>query len=150
MMATPPDAALHIGVAGRRRHVSVESLARNAQTVLRQDATRQRAATRAIVKGAPALLASTFPSPAIAAAARRHGIDARVTKDAGDYVCNQTLFLSLLMARAAGAMHLTGFIHIPRPRGRGREDGLRKRPTLMQIEMAVAEALLAMVRAISK
>ena len=153
MMRVPPDAALHVGVAGRRRHVSVESLARNAQTVLRQDAARRCALCRSIAKGAPALLASTFPAAQIAADGRRRGIDARLTTDAGDYVCNQTLFLSLLMAGSESSPRPTGFIHIPRPRARSRracEDAARKRPPLAQIEASVVEALLTMVRALDK
>jgi pyroglutamyl-peptidase len=64
---------------------------------------------RTVVARAPTSLASTIPCGLIAAALRRAGFDAAVSIDAGDYVCNQTLFLSLKRAYAP----VIGFIHVP-------------------------------------
>lgn len=60
-------------------------------------------------RGAAQSLKSSAPAVLIAARLRRGGFHAAVSIDAGDYVCNQTLFLSL--SRHPNA--LVGFIHVP-------------------------------------
>ncbi len=58
----------------------------------------------------------------------------RLSMDAGDYVCNQTLFLTLASIRGP-----VGFIHVPRLRKGGRE-----RPGLGPMVEAAAAAALVM------
>ncbi|ACK50043.1 peptidase C15 pyroglutamyl peptidase I [Methylocella silvestris BL2] len=60
-------------------------------------------------RGAAQSLKSSAPAGLIAARLRRGGFHAAVSIDAGDYVCNQTLFLSLSCHPNA----LVGFIHVP-------------------------------------
>lgn len=109
MRAHRPDAVLHFGVAPRRQRISVESRARNRLSLLHPDAGGAMAPAREIVAGAPLLVKSTLPCGRIAAALRRRGFEAAVSIDAGDYVCNQTLFLSLSRRHAP----VVGFIHVP-------------------------------------
>ena len=139
-----PDALLHLGVAGGRRKISVEAYGRNCVTVLRTDASRARAEARALDLG-PARITATFPARRIEAAMRARGLPAHLSPSAGDYVCNQALYLSLRAARRACAQ--IGFIHIPRARARRPlSRGADPRPGARQIATAVVEALLVMAR----
>lgn len=104
-----PDAILHFGLAGRRKAFCVETRALNRIGALRPDAAGARAKSREIVAGAPFIERSSFPSRRIAAALAGAGIKTEISADAGDYICNQTLYLSL----AASPARLVGFIHAP-------------------------------------
>ncbi|MGO9674923.1 MAG: hypothetical protein ACLPSF_12280 [Methylocella sp.] len=131
-----PDAIVHFGVAPRRRKLCVETRALNRVSVLRPDASGAAAATRTIVRDAPTRLKSTLPCGVIAAALRKAGFDAALSIDAGDYVCNQTLFLSLSQSHASQNLApLVGFIHVP-----GRRGGLAP----ARLSLAAATAILAL------
>ena len=135
-----PDAVLHLGLAGRRKSLSVETRALNRLGALRPDAGRGYPEGPSILPGAPAILASRWPAERIRAAMDRHALT-RLSIDAGDYVCNQTLFLSL--SKLAGPV---GFIHVPRPRGRGRAREGAAHPSLARMVEAVAAAALVLAR----
>jgi pyroglutamyl-peptidase len=131
-----PDAILHFGVAPRRTKLCVETRALNRASVLHPDASGAVAAARAVVRHAPMSLKSTVPCGLIAAALRKGGFDAALSIDAGDYVCNQTLFLSLNQSRAPqGFAPLVGFIHVP-----GRRSGL----AAARLSLTAATAILAL------
>ena len=104
-----PAAILHVGLAGRRRAVHVELQARNRLSLLHPDAAGRHALATRIHPGAE-VLKSTLPAPQLLQILRVHRLPAVVSMDAGSYVCNQTLYLTL--ARGAGIK--AGFIHIPR------------------------------------
>ncbi len=108
---TSPDAVLLLGVASRRKALSIESLARNRVSMLRPDAAKQHAWSRAIAHGAPEFFHSPAPAARLAALARRAGVPAEISHDAGDYLCNESFYLSLLMDRRAA------FVHLPDWRG---------------------------------
>ena len=108
---TAPDAVLLLGVAGRRRKLSVETLARNRVTILRPDAAKRLASSRFIAHGAPDFFQSPCDAPRLVTLARKSGVAAAASRDAGDYLCNESLYLSLLMDRRAC------FIHLPDWRG---------------------------------
>ncbi|MGO8739168.1 pyroglutamyl-peptidase I family protein [Rhodoblastus sp.] len=103
---TSPDAVLLLGVAGRRRRLTIETLARNRVSTLRPDAARQHAFCRAIVHGGPDFFRAGGSAPRLAAVARRNGLPAALSRDAGDYLCNESFYLSLLMDRRACFLHL--------------------------------------------
>jgi pyroglutamyl-peptidase len=104
-----PDAILHFGLAGRRTAISVETRALNRLSILRVDAAGACAVQPAIVKGGLQVAWSRFPAARIAAALRHAGCAAHLSIDAGDYICNQVLYLSLTQS----AVPLVGFIHVP-------------------------------------
>jgi pyroglutamyl-peptidase len=106
-----PDAVLLLGVAARRSMLTVETRARNRVTMLRADAARRLAWSREIVHGAPEFFPSPVPAVRLCALARRHGVSAGLSHDAGAYICNEALYLSLLMDRRAA------FVHLPDWRG---------------------------------
>ena len=66
---------------------------------------------------------------------------AALSIDAGDYVCNQTLYLSLAYSSVPA-----GFLHIPRPRSRRRmlSSEMESRPSLDQMVAALAKAAIIM------
>jgi pyroglutamyl-peptidase len=103
---TSPDAVLLLGVASRRRRLAIETLARNRVSVLKPDAARQKAYCRAIVHGGPDSFRATCPAQRLAAVARRAGLPVSLSRDAGDYLCNESFYLSLLMDRRACFLHL--------------------------------------------
>lgn len=114
-----PDALVLLGVAARRRVLTIETLARNRASILKPDAAKQRAYSRFIVHGAPEVLPSPCSIPRLAALARKGGVPVRLSRDAGDYLCNESLYLSLLMDRRAC------FIHLPNWRGARLEQAAR-------------------------
>ncbi|MCI0466557.1 MAG: hypothetical protein L0Y57_06070, partial [Beijerinckiaceae bacterium] len=110
--ALNPGAILHFGLAARRKWFSIETRALNRQSLLHCDAFGARADRKEIMPGAPYALRSTFPGREIAAALCRAGLPSRLSANAGDYICNETLYLSLARSRAS----VIGFIHVPRLR----------------------------------
>ncbi len=131
--AVGPDVVLHLGLAARRPTLSVELRALNRLGILRPDAGRALAASRAVKPGASFQRLATWPAGRIRVAMDRSAAT-RLSMDAGDYVCNQTLFLTL--ERFKGPV---GFIHVPRPRKGG-----RRRPGLGAMVEATAAAALVM------
>ena len=137
------DCVLHLGLASRRQEISVETRAINRAGPLHPDASGRRAA-QVISPGAPLWLKAPYPASRIAAAMRTTGIPARPSIDAGDYVCNTTLYLTLAQSRAP----LAGFLHVPKtrvpcvPTSRLR----RRRPTLENLTRAVVATVLVMAR----
>ncbi len=80
-----------------------------------------------------------LPVAAMARAIGRAGAPARLSIDAGDYVCNQTLYTSLGLGANAG------FIHVPRSRALRRPlraDRLDPRPTIDAMTAGVLAAIV--------
>ena len=134
---TRPDVVLHLGLAARRKAMSVELRARNRLGTLRPDAARVFAPSSVVSMGAPGRLSARWPAQRVRAAMNRSAVT-RLSIDAGDYVCNQTLFLTL--STIGGQV---GFIHAPRPR----KGGGWRRPGLGRMVDAAASALLVMAGA---
>jgi len=109
---TAPDAVLLLGVAARRKYLSIERVARNRVTLLRADAAKQVPWSREIVHGAPERFETPAPAERLAATARAKGVPAQISVDAGAYLCNEAFYLALLMDRRAV------FVHLPDWRGR--------------------------------
>ena len=140
---TAPDAVLHIGLAGRRTKLGVEMQARNHITTLYPDAARARSASRLVALHAPDFRRARLPVAQLVQALNAAGAGAERSRDAGAYVCNQTLYLTL-----GEDIPLVGFIHIPRPRGR-RPLSRATRPRLSVGDMraGLEQALIVIARA---
>jgi pyroglutamyl-peptidase len=131
-----PDAIIHTGVAGRRAVLSIETRAINRIGTLRTDAARQVSLCSVVDPTGAARLQARWPAARLVAAMRKAGARTAISMDAGDYVCNQTLYLSLLRTRVP-----VGFLHIPRPRAR-RKRGFNtgtSRPRLDHMIAALAQ-----------
>ena len=136
------DAILHLGLAGRRGMFTVETRALNRAGPLHPDAARRRPQP-ILANGAPQVLRATYPAIRVRAALAHAGHEARLSIDAGDYVCNATLYRSL----AARLAPRVGFIHVPRaranrPLARGRDT----RPTLQAMTDAALAAVLVLAQ----
>ena len=137
---TQPDAVVHLGLASRRKQVSVETRAVNRITTLHPDAAKRRAAARAVRAGGLPALRSPLATPSLVTLMRRTGVPTQLSIDAGDYVCNQTLYTSLASGGAPAV-----FIHVPRLTGVRLEpdDDTAAAITLPALTGAVEAALVA-------
>jgi pyroglutamyl-peptidase len=145
LLAQKPDIVLMFGVAGRRRQLCIETRARNAASLLFPDASGHRPLRGVIRLGGPATLTGNAPFARLAGAARTQ---ARLSRDAGRYLCNYIYWRALEQVR--GTRPLVQFVHIPplstKPRPRRRS---KKPPTLGQF-LKPAEALLIALIAASR
>ena len=107
-----PHILLMFGLAGRTDYLRIESRARNAITTSFPDADRSVASKGAIVPGAAA---QTFgPHTAkLLRAARRTGIDARASRDAGSYLCNYLSWRAIEAVNETGGPRFAQFVHVP-------------------------------------
>ncbi len=141
--ACRPDMILHLGVAARRKAISIETRAVNRAGPLRPDAMR-RSPGQILEPGAAARLRARIPAARMLAAIRAGGQAAALSIDAGDYVCNATLYRSLLWRLAP---HV-GFIHVPSARASAQPTrrGGRGKPTIDALSRAIFSALLVVAR----
>ena len=150
LFASAPDLVLIFGLAGRRRHVSIETRARNAVSVLFPDASRYRPSNNIIQSGGPDAMFGHAPFRALVGAARASRVPVKLSRDAGRYLCNYVYWRAL--ERAPGGRPLVQFVHIPAvPKGpsRKRVQTRRRPPSLGQL-VATAEMLLVELVAASK
>jgi len=140
-----PDIVLMFGVAGRRRQLCIETRARNAVSLLFPDAGGRRPQHGTIVLRGPAALKGNAPFARLAVAAEKQ---ARLSRDAGRYLCNYIYWRALEQVR--GTRPLVQFVHIPpvsaKPRPLRRS---KKLPTLAQL-LKTAEAILIALIAASR
>jgi len=139
LLARRPDVLLIFGLAGRRRHVCVETRARNARSILFPDASGWRPERAVIAPGQPALTGGA-PFPRLLAALRQTALPARLSRDAGAYLCNYVYWRALQGVR--GSRPLVQFVHIPWVRATTRRaSSVRSAPALSRL-VAAGENLL--------
>lgn len=129
-----PDIIVHLGLAGRRKTISVETRAINRMNIIHPDASGKLAGRLHIETGGACVRRARWPAAQIATAIKNIGFPARISIDAGDYLCNQALYVSLGLHKG-----LCGFIHVP-PLRKNAEPG-RTKATLGKLENAVVTAL---------
>jgi pyroglutamyl-peptidase len=149
LFAAKPDIVLIFGLAGRRRQLCIETRARNAVSLLFPDASGHRPQSGVIARGAPPSRQGNAPFARLIGAARTTGVPARLSRDAGRYLCNYAYWRALEWTR--GSRPLVQFVHIPpiRPASRRRQHLRRHSPTLASLT-SVAEALLLVLIAASR
>jgi pyroglutamyl-peptidase len=113
LFAQKPDIVLMFGLAGSRRHVSIETRARNAVSLLYPDAGGNRPQRGIIISGGRALQGNA-PFVVLLGALRNSAIPAFLSRDAGRYLCNYSYWRAL--DRAGHGHQLVQFVHIPRVR----------------------------------
>lgn len=111
LAADPVDAVLVVGVAVEADSFRVETLARNIAAQLPDD-TGEIWRTDVVMTDYPQTLPVTAPSAQMLAALQAEGLPAGLSEDAGDYLCNFTLY-RLLAAQAAPSV---AFLHVPQVR----------------------------------
>jgi pyroglutamyl-peptidase len=139
LFAEEPDIVLMFGLAGRRRHLCIETQARNAVSVLHPDAGGHRPTRIVIAAGGPATLRGNARFTDSLGAVRARGFPARLSRDAGRYLCNYAYWQAL--ERARSGRPLVQFVHIPPVRS--------GRPQFGRL-VATAEALLIALMAASR
>jgi len=145
LFARKPDIVLLFGLAGNRRHVCIETRARNAVSLLFPDASGHRAERGIIMPGGQRALRGNAPFADLLGALRGGAIPSRLSRDAGRYLCNYSYWRGL--ERADGGSPLVQFIHIPwvrfSPRRRHQSRSVAFRPLVIAAE----RLLLALIAA---
>jgi pyroglutamyl-peptidase len=140
-----PDAILMFGLASRTPWLRIETFGRNRASLFHADAARRKAG-QVLVRGKPDVLPLRAPVQRLLQAAHSTGADARLSRDAGGYVCNAAIFHALAAAKAKKP--LAAFVHIPAPRGRARRRrGFVPVPTMATIKRAAEAILIALAQA---
>jgi pyroglutamyl-peptidase len=111
-----PDVLLMFGLAARRRHISIETRARNALTDAVPDVSGHRPAASVIEPAAGAGLPLRVPAQRLVAAVRVAGLSAALSGDAGSYLCNYLCWRAIEAAARAGGPRLVAFVHVPNVR----------------------------------
>jgi len=107
-----PDALLMFGLANRTAHLRVETRARNAVSTRLPDAGGHLARAASIVNGADAMPFGRHTANLLHAACAT-GIDARLSRDAGAYLCNYLSWRAIEATQQPGGPTLSSFIHVP-------------------------------------
>lgn len=151
LLRSGPDAVVLFGVAGRRREVCIETTARNAVSVLAPDNTRFVPAKRSLVEKDSRTLSVRAPAHRLLQAAKSAGVRARLSRDAGSYLCNASFYRALHETRAQEKPPLVVFVHIPMPRAnrplRKPRRRLRRLPALLPLFSALVRAAAAILAA---
>jgi len=148
LLATKPDIVLMFGLAARRRQLCIETQARNARSILFPDVRGYRPARGVIALGEEAARRGNAPFTRLLAAARASRMPARLSRDAGRYVCNYSYWRALALA-GRGSSPLVQFIHIPRVRFEPRRKRKQKYrvPTFGIVLAAAENVLIALIAA---
>lgn len=111
-----PDIAIHFGLARELAGFRLERVARNRFAAARADNAGSCPPDGPICE-APELLPSRLPLEAIHAALTAEGLPVGWSDDAGGYLCNTVMALSLAGACEGFAPATTGFVHVGRAAG---------------------------------
>jgi pyroglutamyl-peptidase len=139
------DIVLTFGLAGRRRHLCIETRARNAVSLLFPDASGYRPQHGVIAAGEPAALRGAAPFARLLGAVRSSAVPTRLSRDAGRYLCNYAYWRALEQAR--DGRPLVQFIHIPRVLCGSRRRPGRRPPRLDTLVAAGERLLIALIAA---
>jgi pyroglutamyl-peptidase len=148
LFATKPDIVLIFGLAGRRRELCVETRAQNAASVLFPDTSGYRPKSGLITRNKGQSRRGNAPFARLLGAARSVGIPARLSRDAGRYLCNYAYWQALQKSRHGRP--LIQFVHIPPVRLSPRRRRVQRRSLSLPPLLAAAEALLIALVAASR
>lgn len=144
-----PDAIVMFGLAGRSNAIRIETLARNRTTRVHPDIDRQIPPRASIIPGA-SNRRGRAPFVRLAAAVRVSGLPARLSRDAGTYLCNYGYWRALeQQSRAAGAPVVV-FVHIPNVLRRRRTSVQSRPPNLDQLLRAAQNVVIAAAAAVRR
>jgi len=106
-----PDVVVHFGVSVRATEIRIERTARNHLGRGKPDARGVMPRRGHVQPSGPDVRLATLPAFEISAALFAAGLANSISDDAGDYVCNATLYRSLAVFE--GTSRRAGFIHVP-------------------------------------
>jgi pyroglutamyl-peptidase len=141
-----PQALLMFGLAARTSWVRIETRARNAVTMLWPDADHTRVRRGSIAGSADAMAFGPHTAKLLRAALAT-GIDSRLSRNAGSYLCNYLSWRAIEAVNGSESPHLAAFIHVPQlaRQGTSRPRGT-DRLTLEELVDAGEAMLMEMVR----
>lgn len=140
LKAFKPDAVVMFGLAARARAIRVETLARN-RISHHPDAGGYTPGPCAIDKASKPNLPVRAPAAAMLRALERAGLPARMSRNAGDYLCNYVLWQATCAAAGPRGPKLAAFIHVPE---------LSPRMTADRLQAAGAAVVAATIAALRK
>ena len=131
-------AVVLFGEAGKRRGVTVERWGRNLSKPI-PDVSGARPATKRLARSGALRRKATWAPRAVAAIARGVGVPAGESRDAGGFLCNAVLYLTLEhLARRGDRVPVT-FVHFPIP-GAGAAPSITRRRLAKVLAAVVGEA----------
>jgi pyroglutamyl-peptidase len=139
-----PEAVLMTGQAARRAVVSVESVARNGAGASAAD--NGGVVRSEIASEGPALLEATVRPVDVARAIRAAGLPARVSTNAGDYVCNHLFYEALRYLRRQAPGTPAVFVHLPATPEQTPPRANRRRLASADAARALEAAIAAMTK----
>jgi pyroglutamyl-peptidase len=148
--AEKPDIVLMFGLAGLTPLMRIETRAANVASNIHPDAAGEKPVKHSLAAGSPQFLRARAPVQHLLAAARGTGAKAKLSANAGRYICNAAFFQVLDIARKTDTPKLVAFVHIPWPRERRpRKPRMRKNlpPSAKTLNRAGEEILLALIAA---
>ena len=113
LAADPPHAVLMFGVAGSVDRFSLETAAANVRSTGTPDNDGLTPDDPSIDPQGPAALPTTADAGALLASLHARGIDAHLSDDAGDYLCNFTYYKLLRRIDAYDSRMPALFVHVP-------------------------------------
>ncbi len=137
-----PDAIVMFGLAGRAKAIRIETRARNRTTRVYPDIDREIPQRAPITPGEGARRGRA-PFVRLAAAARASGLRARLSRDAGTYLCNYGYWRALEQRSAPASPRLVVFVHIPNIRPRRPAGAKSRPPDLDQLLRAAQNIVIA-------
>src|SRR5665213_476702 len=142
-----PQALLMFGLAARTPYLRIETRARNAVTMLWPDAGHTRVRKGSISGGAGAMMFGPHTTKLLRAADAT-GIDARVSRDAGSYLCNYLSWRAIEATGGDKGPRLAAFVHVPQLSrgGASQRKDATHRITLEELVDAGEAMLLEMVK----
>ncbi len=140
-----PDVVLMFGLAGRTRHVRIETRARNTISGTLPDAAGHKPLSARIAQGGAATLALRMPAQRLVRAARTTGVAAAASHNAGRYLCNYLCWRAAEATTRPDGPSLVAFVHVPKVRmiGGPRTAALSFEHLMRAAEAIVREAVAA-------
>lgn len=108
-----PDIAIHFGLSSKARGFTIERRGLNRKSVSREDAHGNVDPAPTIDPDGPAEVAATLPVSRLLHTLESAGLPAVRSDDAGDYLCNMTLYISAGHRLESLRPSMAGFIHVP-------------------------------------
>jgi pyroglutamyl-peptidase len=107
-----PNAVLMFGLATRARIIRIETRAQNALARL-PDAIGKTPRGVAIAKGKPAATPMMAPAQLLLKAVHDAGVRGRLSRDAGQYLCNYLCWHATEATVTEGGPRFAAFVHVP-------------------------------------
>jgi pyroglutamyl-peptidase len=108
-----PDALVMFGLASLSLQLRIETRACNVMSVAKLDADGYVPASERIGPADLTILPLPAPTRRLLAAARSAGVAAKLSRDAGRYLCNYLCWRACEAAQQPGGPRLAAFVHVP-------------------------------------